>query len=91
MRLHRGALAGEPQMRRLILRNLDPDLLAALGARALRHGRTRGEELSRALTDALGVKPAVDFPALTCQMRAMTAAAGFDNSTAFVRAMRDHR
>jgi len=75
----------------LLVRNLDPELIARLKQRAARHGRSAEAEHREILRHALAVDIGADFETLATDLRRITAGRDLVPSEVLLREMRDER
>jgi len=75
----------------LLVRNLDPELIARLKQRAARHGRSAEAEHREILRHALAVDIGTDFETLAAELRRITAGRDLVPSEVLLREMRDER
>jgi plasmid stability protein len=78
-------------MAQLIVRNLDPELVARLKLRAAEHGRSAEAEHREILRQALAVEPRRSFKELAAKVRSMTSGRAHTPSEVLVREVRDER
>jgi plasmid stability protein len=78
-------------MAQLIVRNLDPELVARLKLRAAEHGRSAEAEHREILRQALAVEPRRSFKELAAKVRSMTSGRAHTPSEVLVREGRDER
>jgi antitoxin FitA len=78
-------------MAQLIVRNLDPELVARLKLRAAEHGHSAEAEPREILRQALAVEPRRSFRELAAKVRSMTSGRAHTPSEVLLREGRDER
>jgi antitoxin FitA len=78
-------------MAQLIVRNLDPELVARLKLRAAEHGHSAEAEHREILRQALAVEPRRSFRELAAKVRSMTSGRAHTSSEVLLREGRDER
>jgi plasmid stability protein len=76
---------------KLLVRNLDDDLIARLRRRAVRHGRSAEAEHREILRQALSAEVEPGFADLAAQLRRLTEASRQTPAEALLRESRDER
>jgi antitoxin FitA len=76
---------------KLLVRNLDDDLVVRLKRRAARHGRSAEAEHREILRQALAAETEPDFASLAAELRRLTAGRAVTPAEVLLREARDAR